>query len=141
MTFETFSEVNGVLCGRRSDKFGSSYVVADSNFRNFRLTFDISRDRTRYCINIDAEWNDDHPGELANIIQGDKYFSFSPDDAVSIADDGVLTAWARERIIKTGVDIRSGFTARLPPEFVMPVRQALERIKADLQTKPEGNHT
>lgn len=57
------------------------------------------------------------------------------DDDVAITDSGLLTVMARRRGAST-VDIRAGFVAQFPSEFVGMVRRALDLLREE--AKPTG---
>jgi len=130
--FEVLSDTSNVIFGRYTEEpFGSYYVVTDH--QRFRLTIGADTENETFHIGVDAEWADDRPGEMASFTSGKEVY-FAPDDAVSIDDNGILTAMARNRgMWKRESFIQFGFVAELPREFVAPVREALSRVRADMQ--------
>ena len=104
---------------------------------HYRIRFHPDREGGCYTAGIDAEYSDERPGGLADYTRShDGSASFAPGE-VSISDDGLLAAMARQNSA-AHVDIRSGWTARLPIEFVEPVREAIALVENCLV---EGGNT
>ena len=103
----------------------SYFVVADEYFANYRLTF--SCDRDGECrVGINAEWSDDKRGELADFTPSYEYGNDSVKlEDVTISDDGLLSVMGRCRFSASHVNVRRGFTAKLPETFVQPIRQVI----------------
>lgn len=138
--YQQIAEENGVCLARFSSKGGhwsAYYVVCDTACKHYRLTFGARPGSGFFSVGIGAEWSDDRPGELANFTPSDEHASgeLALDDDVAITDSGLLTVMARRRGAST-VDIRAGFVARLPREFVGMVRQALDLVRDE--AKPTG---
>ena len=114
----------------------SYFVVADEHFVNYRLTF--SRDCDGDCrVGINAEWSDDKRGELADFTPSYEYGNDSVKlEDVTISDDGLLTVMGRSRFSASHVDVRRGFTAKLPTTFVAPIQQVIALMRASAK---EGN--
>jgi hypothetical protein len=107
------------------------FVVADENFHHYRLTFSCDGDGD--CrVGINAEWSDDRRGELADFTPSYEYGNdLVKLEDVTISDDGLLSVMGRSRFSASHVDVRRGFTAKLPTSFVTPIRQVLAMLQKD----------
>jgi len=129
MTWTQFHEADGVILGEIAEEHFAPYlVVADTDFRRYRITLSI--DKEGFChVGIDAEWSTERPGELANFTPSYEHdSSYCKADEIKVNDEGMLTVLARKQSAAT-VDIRIGWTAKLPRSFVGPLRKALEILK------------
>lgn len=126
----TLYEANGVVMGEHRDEHGrgSWLVVADEHFDRYRLRF-FPGDDGEVGIGMDA-WL---PGASRMVNYTPSYEYGSPvvtREDVTITDDGLLSVMGRTRgAVENGVDMRIGFTVRLPVAFVLPVRKALELLQ------------
>lgn len=130
--------------GHIEDEGAGAYLVVtdqdECGRMTHRLTF--SAARGLFHIGIAAQWSDDRPDELANYTPRDENDGggsyFAPEDEITVADDGLLTALVRARAAG-GVDIRRGWVARLPVQLVQPVRQAIETVRAEAAAQASTN--
>jgi hypothetical protein len=93
---------------------------------HYRVRFFLDREQATMGVGIDAEWSQEKPGELANYTP---FYECNGVDGcgpgeVTISDDGLLSVMPRKKAPEH-VDIRVGWTARLPIEMVEPVRRAI----------------
>lgn len=121
----TLQEENGVILYEYTPDHGMAWFgVADARFRHFRVTFCPLPEGDCVSVGVDAEWSDANPGELANYSY-DAAPRCGRDDALTITDDGLLTAMTKAKAAST-VDFRQGFTVQLPRAFVPLIRKAIE---------------
>lgn len=119
---------NGVSMGEYTPEYGKSWLaVADEDYKHYRLRF-YSTDEGNVSVGVDAEWDDFHPGDMANFTN-EIHADCGPNDTLSIADDGLLTVLAR-KLSASSVDFRTGFTLQLPSAFVPAVRKAIRLARA-----------
>jgi hypothetical protein len=100
------------------------FVVMDQE--HWRLRFFPDLEQATVGVGIDAEWKEDRPGELANYTPSYEYngvYGCGPGE-VTISDDGLLSVMPRMKA-PAHVEIRVGWTVRLPAEMVEPVRRAI----------------
>jgi hypothetical protein len=115
---------NGVVLAECKESSRTSWLlVCDEHAKHYRFRFSVHDGL--FHVGISAEWSDDKPGELADYTPRDEYGSASvAGDEISISDDGLLLVMGRQRAA-SHVDIRIGFTAKLPIEYVTPIRRAV----------------
>lgn len=126
----TIYDFNGVTAWEYHPDPGqpwSCYMgVSDERFMHYRITFSAS-EHGDVSVSVDAEWNDKHPGQLANFTH-----EISPrctaEDTLSISDDGLLSALARTQSA-AAVNLRRGILLQLPVEYVQPVRLAIAKAR------------
>lgn len=115
------------------DRHGAWFAVMDPE--HFRVRFFTAQERRAFTVSIDAEWSDEHPGEMASYTPT---YEFSGDDCrageVTISDDGLLSVMPRQQSASCVV-IRWGWTAQLPLAAVAPIRRAIAMVEAMLATQ------
>lgn len=95
---------------------------------HYRIRFHPDHEGGCYTAGIDAEYSDDQPAGLADFTSSHEGNGYFAPGEVTISGDGTLAAMARQKSAGH-VDIRAGWTARLPIEFVEPVREAIALVE------------
>ncbi len=128
---------NGVLLGVYRERDAAWLVVADELFEHYRLRLGQRDEDGEVWVGIDARHSDDRE-VLANYTPSYEGSGppLMPAD-VTIADDGFLSVMGRVRHCASGVDIRKGFTVKLPVAFVVPVRKALAMLQTPKVNWPQ----
>jgi hypothetical protein len=89
---------------------------------DLRVRVGRSQGSDRLWIGVDARWRDDRDDQ-ANYTHDD-HNTYAADE-ISIDAEGLLTALHRHDSARV-VDFRQGFTLRLPPSFIAPLRKAIK---------------
>lgn len=99
------------------------FVVMDGD--HYRVRIVPCRKSNGLYAGIDAEADDDRPGDQVDYTPFDPYGTCYGLGEVSISDDGLLSAMG-QRQAGSYVVIHTGWTAQLPVSAVEPIRRALE---------------
>lgn len=102
-------------------------------FQHYRIVINTDRERKTPSLSIGAEYSDEDPGTLASYTpmyenSGD---GCEPGEVV-ISDDGLLSVLARQPSASS-VQIRIGWTALLPKDYIEPIRLAITLAEAALR--------
>jgi hypothetical protein len=121
---------------------GPAFVVMDRTenampCQHYKIVISVSIERETLSASIAAEHSDDRPGTLAQYAPTYEYSgSDCAPGEVSITDDGLMSALARSQSA-SHVQIRIGWTALLPTEYIEPVRLAISLAEAVLSSSQE----
>lgn len=135
MSYREIMQTGDVRLSEIGDSRGPAFVVTDDD--HYRIRFQPDVEGGCMWVAIDAEWSDDHPGQLAAYTRDSEgaYELCRPGD-VTIGDSGLLSVLAPQKGAGH-VDIRIGWTAQLPVVFVAPIRRAIELAEAVLRASPK----